>query len=110
MQQATAATDVKEQVVDRIPKRIKELKFGIPYAVVSHVPLVRTSSNSALGRFRMFSTKALWKCVTGISILTRQKKRRPPMVLLTPVWVYPPKMDSVKPAENLSSIAMVTLG
>lgn len=109
MQQAAAATDVKEQVVDRIPKRIKELKFGIPYAMIFYVQRVRTPSNSALDRFRMFSTKVLWRCVTGIFILTRERKHQPPMVLLTHVWGYPPKMDSAKLAENLSSIVMVTL-
>lgn len=30
MQQVAAAMDVKEQVVDALPKRIKELRFGLP--------------------------------------------------------------------------------
>ena len=35
---ATVVTEVKEQVVDRVPKRIKELQFGILYRMylVSH--------------------------------------------------------------------------
>lgn len=30
MQQLAVVMDVKEQVVDTLPKRIKELKFGLP--------------------------------------------------------------------------------
>lgn len=40
MQSTMAAVQsVKEQVVDTIPKRLKELKFGIPYE--RHFPLNR---------------------------------------------------------------------
>lgn len=30
VQQAAATMNVKEQVVDTVPKRIKELRFGLP--------------------------------------------------------------------------------
>lgn len=30
VQQGAAVMDVKEQVVDSLPKRIKELRFGLP--------------------------------------------------------------------------------
>ena len=101
MQQAAAVMDVKEQVMDTVPKRIKELQFGISYVPSNHskenTHESLATSDLVAGRFKMYSIKALWKCVTKIYIPLKQREQRLQMELSIHVWVCQQNSDFAKP-------------
>ena len=52
---------VKSQVVDKIPKRFKELKFGVQYAIYSLDKMPDSKAYYLSGRIKTLSIKQLWK-------------------------------------------------
>lgn len=75
---ATATESVKEQVVDTVPKQIKELRFGIAYVNLN------TSQEAYLTisvRRKILSNKASSKSAIETSTIYPEIERQPIMAL-----------------------------
>ena len=102
-----AAEPMKEQVVDTVPKRIEELKFGILSVV--RLFLKFTSLNLLLARSKISSTRGCSKYVIGPCSILIGIEQLEQMVLWILVWVYRTRLASVTLVDKLCKFVMVTL-
>lgn len=102
-----AGESIKEQVVDTVPKRIKELKFGILYVDFYNevvLPLMH------LAQHKTSLIKAYSKSATGLSTTSTGTGCPGSMDLSMAVWAYQARMVPVRPVAWLCSNAMAISG
>lgn len=100
----------KAQVIDRVPKVIKELKFGVMYGDTLPGFLDRPApltSALPLGPMMILSAKVSSKSRTGNSLISNMIEPSSPTAPSTAVWVSRTKAEPVRLAAFLSRPATV---
>jgi len=93
MQQMSSGGEaVKQQVVDKIPKRFKELKFGIQYDTRPSLCL-RSDAYCCAGQIRISSTNLSSKSRIACSTMSKRIAVRSSMVLLMLEWFENPNIQ-----------------
>lgn len=92
---------IKEQVVDNVPKRIKELKFGIPFVHSERKQKSPSLADILTDQARTYSIRQSWRYVTEIFMILPEIEHPLSMDLLTLVWGPRARPVYVKPVVKL---------